>query len=193
MHNNMVHSTGMDQQTHSAHDATYSNEGWVDMNTYNPMAMSTYGGDYYIPATTHGLPSESIGGHMPPPPVPHAVQQQQHQQNQHQHQHQHHHQQHALPYTNQLPHALIIPTQQPSQVSWPSLRINTPQNYSTPPVMIPPAPSQPRQHPRVPSITTTTPRKTLTIQDRRDMCKFHQDNPHVKQTDIGLRFGVERR
>ncbi|KAK7751613.1 hypothetical protein SLS62_006439 [Diatrype stigma] len=24
------------------------------------------------------------------------------------------------------------------------------------------------------------------------MCKFHQENPHVKQTDIGLRFGVER-
>lgn len=184
-------SAGMDQQNHSAHDTTYSSEPWgVDMNAYNPMAMTTYGGDYYIPAIAHGLPSESIGGHMPPPPVPHAVQPQQHQQNQHHH---HQQQQHPLPYTSQLPHALIIPTQQPSQVPWPSLRINTPQNYSAPPVMIPPNPAPIRQQPKVPSITTTTPRKTLTAQDRREMCKFHQENPHVKQTDIGLRFGVERR
>ncbi|RYP50452.1 hypothetical protein DL768_004044 [Monosporascus sp. mg162] len=190
MHNHLMPSTGMDQQNHSAHEATYSNEAWVDMNAYNPMAMTTYGGDYYIPPTSHGLPSESISGHMPPPPVPQAVQQQQHQQNQHQHHP--HQQQHPLPYTNQLPHALIIPTQQPSQVPWPSLRINTPQNYSTAPVMIPAATAPTRQQPRVPSITTTTPRKTLTIQDRREMCKFHQENPHVKQTDIGLRFGVER-
>lgn len=49
-----------------------------------------------------------------------------------------------------------------------------------------------------PSTTTTTtkstnPRRTLTDADRRRMCLYHEENPNVKQTEIGAMFGVERR
>lgn len=33
--------------------------------------------------------------------------------------------------------------------------------------------------------TSSTPRKTLTDADRRKMCLYHEDNPTVKQTEIG--------
>ncbi|KAI1106314.1 hypothetical protein F4804DRAFT_52602 [Jackrogersella minutella] len=166
-------STGIDQDNHLAHDNSYSNEQWVDMNAYTHMAMTTYGGDYYIPPVTHGLPSESIG--MAPPPVPHPMHSQPHNN-----------------YASHLPHPLIIPTQQPSQVPWPSLRTNPSQSYSAPPVPIPPASAPMRQPPRLPTINTAQPRKTLTDEDRRNMCLFHEDNPHAKQTEIGQKFGVER-
>ena len=32
---------------------------------------------------------------------------------------------------------------------------------------------------------TSTPRRTLTDADRRKMCMFHEENPNVKQTEIG--------
>lgn len=41
--------------------------------------------------------------------------------------------------------------------------------------------------------TMPTARRTLTDDDRRRMCLYHQENPHVKQTEIGAMFGVERR
>ncbi|KAI1096439.1 hypothetical protein F5B19DRAFT_147110 [Rostrohypoxylon terebratum] len=173
MHNTIIGSTGIDQDNHLAHDNSYSNEQWVDMSAYNSMGMTTYGGDYYIPPVTHGLPSESIG--MAPPPVPHQMHSQPHN-----------------TYASHLPHPLIIPTQQPSQVPWPSLRTNPSQSYSAPPVAIPPASAPMRQPPRLPTINTSQPRKTLTDEDRRNMCLFHEDNPHAKQTEIGQKFGVER-
>ncbi|KAK6950079.1 hypothetical protein Daesc_008403 [Daldinia eschscholtzii] len=168
----MIGSTGIDQDNHMAHDNSYSNEQWVDINAYTHMAMTTYPGDYYNTPVTHGLPSESIG--MAPPPMPHPM--------------------HSQPHNNfasHLPH-LIIPTQQPSQVPWPSLRTNPSQSYSAPPVPIPPASAPVRQPPRLPTINTSQPRKTLTDEDRRNMCLFHEDNPHAKQTEIGQKFGVER-
>ncbi|OTA61944.1 hypothetical protein K449DRAFT_57723 [Hypoxylon sp. EC38] len=175
MHNSIIGSTGIDQDNHMAHDNSYSNEQWVDMNAYTHMAMTTtYGGEYYGTPVTHGLPSESIG--MAPPPVPHPI--------------------HSQPHNNfasHLPHPLIIPTQQPSQVPWPSLRTNPSHNYSAPPVPIPPASAPMRQPPKLPTINTSQPRKTLTDEDRRNMCLFHEDNPHAKQTEIGQKFGVERR
>ncbi|CDM33796.1 transcriptional regulator family: Centromere protein B, DNA-binding region [Penicillium roqueforti] len=38
----------------------------------------------------------------------------------------------------------------------------------------------------------TTPRRTLTDDDRRQMCIYHEENKTAKQTDIGALFGVER-
>lgn len=145
--------------------------------------MSGYGSDYFISAATHGLPSESLNSNrMAPPPIPHQLQQSQHQ---------HHTNQH---YANQVPHQLMIPGQVSTpQVSWPSLRTNPSQNYANPPVRIPPqAPPIAKQQPKLPSITTSTPRKTLTNEDRRRMCQYAEDHPKVKQTEIGLKFGVER-
>ncbi|KAL1961340.1 hypothetical protein VTO42DRAFT_68 [Malbranchea cinnamomea] len=40
--------------------------------------------------------------------------------------------------------------------------------------------------------TAPTPRRTLTDADRRRMCLYHEENPNVKQTEIGAMFGVER-
>lgn len=36
-----------------------------------------------------------------------------------------------------------------------------------------------------PAPTTSTPRRTLTDADRRRMCMYHEENPTVKQTEIG--------
>ncbi|KAL9124188.1 MAG: hypothetical protein Q9217_006461 [Psora testacea] len=60
------------------------------------------------------------------------------------------------------------------------------QDTPAPPVTAPtPPPSKP-----IPTLPTS--RKTLTDNDRRRMCKYHEDNPTVKQTEIGAIFGVER-
>ncbi|KAI9812146.1 MAG: hypothetical protein M1827_004812 [Pycnora praestabilis] len=40
--------------------------------------------------------------------------------------------------------------------------------------------------------STSSPRRTLTDADRRRMCLYHEENPTVKQTEIGAMFGVER-
>ncbi|KAJ5915062.1 DNA binding HTH domain Psq-type [Penicillium verhagenii] len=37
-----------------------------------------------------------------------------------------------------------------------------------------------------------TPRRTLTDDDRRQMCLYHEEHKTAKQTDIGALFGVER-
>ncbi|KAF3931062.1 hypothetical protein ABW20_dc0105308 [Dactylellina cionopaga] len=39
---------------------------------------------------------------------------------------------------------------------------------------------------------TGSSRRTLTDADRRRMCLYHEQHPHVKQTEIGAMFGVER-
>jgi Tc5 transposase DNA-binding domain len=83
-------------------------------------------------------------------------------------------------------HPLIVPPQWPSMItsqssysatSLPSASITTP----TSAVSTNSQPLQIRQ-------TTTggnTPRRTLTDEDRRRMCQYAEDNPGVKQTDIG--------
>lgn len=83
------------------------------------------------------------------------------------------------------------------------------------PLMVPPWPSKLTQHSAYPTsvyhqtpVTTTPittpvsappttgrhhserPRKTLTDADRRRMCKYAEDNPSVKQTEIGGKFIV---
>lgn len=171
----MIGSTGgMDQESHLAHDNSYANDHWVDMNAYNHMTMPGYGGEYsFIPPTSHGLPSESTGNHMPPPPVPQPIPQHQHQ--------------------PQYTHPLIIPSQARTQMTWPSMQTNPGQSYSAPPVAIPPHSAPPlKRQPKVPSLTTSQPRKMLTDDDRRRMCQYSQENPTVKQSEIGARFGVER-
>ncbi|KXL49797.1 hypothetical protein M433DRAFT_74713 [Acidomyces richmondensis BFW] len=44
----------------------------------------------------------------------------------------------------------------------------------------------------VSSRSGSTPRKTLTDQDRRRMCQYAEEHPNSKQTEIGAIFGVER-
>lgn len=87
--------------------------------------------------------------------------------------------------------------------TWPSMLTNPPHN-APPPMPTPQhmgqmsyAPPQPLP----PLITTPVPppsqpqstsRRTLTDHDRRRMCQYHEENPTVKQTEIGAMFGVER-
>lgn len=39
--------------------------------------------------------------------------------------------------------------------------------------------------PYPPTVSTSTPRRTLTDLDRRKMCLYHEENPTIKQTEIG--------
>lgn len=173
MHNQITSSTGMDQESHLSPDNTYGPESWVDMSSFqHQTTMPDYGGGYgFMPPMSHGLPSESLG-RMPPPPPPQSL-----------------HQQPPATHT-QLP-MLMMP-----QATWPSMLTN-PNSYgpphSAPPVPIPSI-TAPLKTSKLPAIQTTSqPRKTLTDDDRRAMCRYAEDHPTAKQTDIGARFGVERR
>ncbi|KAL2201290.1 hypothetical protein P885DRAFT_65561 [Corynascus similis CBS 632.67] len=172
MHNQITSSTGMDQESHLSPDNTYGPESWVDMSSFqHQTTMPDYGGGYgFMPPMSHGLPSESLG-RMPPPPPPQSL-----------------HQQPPATHT-QLP-MLMMP-----QATWPSMLTN-PNSYgpphSAPPVPIPSI-TAPLKTSKLPAIQTTSqPRKTLTDDDRRAMCRYAEDHPTAKQTDIGARFGVER-
>ncbi|KAH8156835.1 hypothetical protein CIB48_g11413 [Xylaria polymorpha] len=172
MHNSMITSTSADQDDQLVHDGSYSNGPWVGIHSYNHIPMANYQEDYYsMQHIAHGLPSESLGGHLAPSPFTQNLQ--------------------PNNYPSQLPPPPppLIPS--PGQVPWPSLQTNPSQNYQSP-VPIPSVSAPPRQQPKLPTINTSQPRRTLTDQDRRDMCKFADENPGVKQHDIGLRFGVER-
>lgn len=93
---------------------------------------------------------------------------------------------HAAYATMPTLHPLIMP-QWPSQITNPS--------EGVPPAVIP----LPRVLAPVSAITTphsappatpappppSTARRTLTDQDRRRMCQYHEDHPTVKQTEIG--------
>lgn len=109
-------------------------------------------------------------------------------------------------------HPLIVPPQ------WPSM-LTTQSSYSTPTLptastTTPVSAVSSTSHSLQIRQTTTggnTPRRTLTDEDRRRMCQYAEDNPGVKQTDIGrmfaptpnlvgllltvlaVKFGVERR
>ncbi|KAK9854997.1 hypothetical protein MYU51_003331 [Penicillium brevicompactum] len=54
------------------------------------------------------------------------------------------------------------------------------------------SPTTPMLQVRKTSTGGSTPRRTLTDEDRRQMCLYHEENKTAKQTDIGALFGVER-
>ena len=88
-------------------------------------------------------------------------------------------------------HPLITMPQWPSQITNPS------ESSSPPPVVqLQHRPILPlsKTVPTIPKLTTLSPkekpalsssRKTLTDSDRRKMCEYHNENPNVKQTEIG--------
>lgn len=150
----------------------FSNEGWNDMNSYNQHSLTDYNNFGYLPPLTHGLPSESIN-RMPPPAAP--VQ--------------------TIPSSHSQPHTQLPMLMIPTQPAWPSMLTNPPNTYSShsaPPLSMPPVAPAPSKPARLPN-QQSQPRRTLTDDDRRRMCRYHMENPTVKQTDIGAMFGVERR
>lgn len=68
---------------------------------------------------------------------------------------------------------------------WPSMMTSqstfTPSILPSAPAPAPVSAAAPSQ----PVHTTSTPRRTLTDADRRRMCMYHEENPTVKQTEIG--------
>lgn len=153
---------------------SYSNDNWTSMSPYSQSPYSNsplteyQGFGAFVP---HGLPSESLNRMAPPPPQPHSLIQQAHQPMAH----------HQLPMLN---------------TTWPSQLTNpTPSgSFSAPPLPITPASSAPPvDPPRLPAQQNEKSRKTLTTEQKRAMCQFHEDNPGTRQADIGARFGVERR
>ena len=93
------------------------------------------------------------------------------------------HPQHPPPRsTHQQLQPLIMP-------QWPSMLTSQstyqPSIFPSAPVPITPASATPVSATSTHSRTSSTPRKTLTDQDRRRMCQYHEDNPTVKQTEIG--------
>lgn len=72
---------------------------------------------------------------------------------------------------------LVLPT-------WPST-LTSPPNYGPPILPTLPMPTPilaPSSHS---TASTSTPRRTLTDDDRRRMCLYHEEHPMVKQTEIG--------
>ena len=154
---------GMDHEHHNGHDNGFGgNDGWVDMsNNYSQAQHQSpvyeHGGFGFMQPIQHGLPSEHYTQRIPPPPPPH---------------------------TN---HQQLLPLIMPSHPTWPSMLTN-PANYSAPPVAIPPtaAPVVKGSGAKLPAThPNPSPRKTLTDADRRRMCEYHEENPSVKQTEIG--------
>lgn len=100
--------------------------------------------------------------------------------------------------TPQPLHPLVTMPQWPSQITNPS------ESSSPPPVVqLQHRPILPlsKTVPTIPKLATVSPkekptlsssRRTLTDSDRRKMCEYHNENPNVKQTEIGAMFGVER-
>ncbi|KAI4630220.1 uncharacterized protein J4E78_002850 [Alternaria triticimaculans] len=144
--------------------------GWHGDNGYNPHHQSPVqdfnGFNGFAP-----LPMEPIYGNGMHPP----------------------HQTHPTPRTT---HPQLQPLIMPQMPQWPSM-LTSQSTYqaslfpSAPPP-ITPASATPVSASSTHSRTSSTPRKTLTDSDRRRMCQYHEENPTVKQTEIGAMFGVER-
>lgn len=158
MHDSLMSQIGMEQEQHHHSGESYGNDGWADINSYNPSQHQSpiheYGSYGFMNHVTHGLPSESTFTRMAPPPL-HATHQQQ-----------------------------LLPLIMPSHPTWPSMLTN-PAGYQThiptqlPPVTLPTKPA------KLSTSHAPSPRKTLTDEDRRRMCRYHEENPTVKQTEIG--------
>ena len=84
-------------------------------------------------------------------------------------------------------HPLIVP-------QWPSMLTSQP-SYSTPTVQTASTTtpssaisSSPQSLVRQTTTGGNTPRRTLTDDDRRRMCQYAEDNPGIKQNDIGCKY-----
>ena len=101
--------------------------------------------------------------------------------------------------TPQPLHPLITMPQWPSQITNPS------ETTSPPPVVqLQHRPILPlsKTVPAIPKLATVSPkekpalsssRRTLTDTDRRKMCEYHNENPNVKQTEIGGEYKIKGR
>lgn len=151
-----------EQQQHP-HEGEYANGQWVEINDYHSshvqLPAHEYNGFGFVTNSQHGMAAEP-SYNRPMAPMYSGSQ-------------------HPQP---------IYPAQWPSMLTNPPIHTQPP--LSAPP-MLAPVSTFAMAHP-LPPLTTqvsnpphSTARKTLTDQDRRRMCQYHEDNPSVKQTEIG--------
>ncbi len=174
----MASDTAMMQPNGFGHES-WSNVSPYSQSPYGNSPMNEYPnfGNYLA----HGLPSEPLN-RMPPPPS-------QPQPQTHSQAHHHHHQmaQPASPMSHQQLPML--------NTTWPSQLINhsQPGSYAAPPTSIIPTTAAPSSTDTVKAPPNDKARKTLSAEQKRAMCQYHEDNPGTRQADIGAKFGVERR
>ncbi|KAI1072323.1 hypothetical protein LB507_002723 [Fusarium sp. FIESC RH6] len=171
--NHVNGTSAMGQDNTMGQNNGYGSDVWTSMSPYSqspysasPLTEYPSFGAFGV----HGLPSESIN-RMPPPPPTHQM---------------------IQPAPSPMAHQQL-PLLNTNQ-TWPSQLTNPApaQSYPAPPVSMPPAASAPPvEAPRLPTQHEKS-RKTLTTEQKRAMCQFHEDNPGTRQADIGARFGVER-
>jgi hypothetical protein len=167
--------------TANAPSGGYSNDGWTAISPYS---QSPYDGSPLTEYSAFGTYVVQRGHSKSMPRMSPQDSQPQHQQPQHPMMH---HSTTPMGH-HQLP---ILNTTWPSQLTNPSPSSGS---FSAPAALIPPLPSIPPtlEAPKLPS-QAEKGRKTLTTEQKRAMCQFHEENPGTRQADIGLRFGVERR
>jgi hypothetical protein len=143
-------------------DDQYGNSQWMEVNAYNSPYTQSPAHKYNAFGFTMG-PSYEMSHEMPMEnrPMPPL-------------------------YTTHQPQQSLIAAQ------WPNMIINPSTGKAPPPMAVPPllAPvsSFAATHslpPLTTPILTSLARRKLTDQDRQRMCQYHDENPTVKQTEIG--------
>lgn len=158
---------------HESHGSNYSNDSWIGLGAYAPSGQQHgsqgqndyHGYDYTSSAPVPMEPSYPMS--RPPP--------------------------YATPHHNQMPPPLVMPQQH----IWPSM-LATSSNYQQPilpavSVQTPLSATSMGSDVTPTSAKTSTSRRKLTDDERRLMCLEAENNPTMKQTQIGAKFNVERR
>jgi hypothetical protein len=150
------------------HEGEYSNGHWIEVNDYHSSHVHSPAHEYnsfnFSQNTHNGLPMDSYNRHVQP------IYSASHQ---------------AQPlYPGQWPSMLTNPPHQTHS------HMQAPAAAPIPPPLAPASSfagthSLPRITTQDPATTPSTARRTLTDQDRRRMCQYHEDHPSVKQTEIG--------
>ncbi|PHH68449.1 hypothetical protein CDD80_7515 [Ophiocordyceps camponoti-rufipedis] len=171
MHTDMDGSAAMDPDSAMAQCHGYGGESWVDLSAYPGTFDDGTMGDYasFAQFMSHESmqQTQSNQQHLqmiqPGPPPPNMCHQQ-------------------LPMLNTAwPSQLTNPT--------PTSSATTTGSFTTGPLASSKAAELVKQAGHQ---LEKMPRKTLSAEQKRAMCQYHDDNPGTRQADIGAKFGVER-
>jgi hypothetical protein len=158
------HAASMETEQHQGQENEFGTSQWVEMGGYSGSQQQSplheYGGFGFVSPTIMPVePSYSMS--IPPPYTSH---------------------QQLQPLIMPVPH--VWPSMMTSQANYSApLLPTTSASAPTSAISAPPLPPMPP----IETKPTTTPRKTLTNEDRRRMCLYHEEHPGVKQTEIGCK------
>ena len=149
------------------HVEEYGSDRWIEISSQHTSPLHEFSNFGFV-APSH-IPLESVGdrpqeySHSSPPPL----------------------------FIPQWPSQLTSPSQGPPPPPMPAVRPIAPATSISPvqPVTMPP--SKPVSASGPPHATSNA-RKTLTDSDRRRMCLYHEENPNVKQTEIGGKSHISK-